>query len=239
MVDNSHINGELLSEYLDNPKLTLIQAKSAEEALEKVSEEEPHLVITSVGLPGMSAVDLRRKLQETHTHLPVVLLTATIGDDFYEDLFSAVLQKPLRQEETLSCLAALLQCTELQESEVFIDESSTLHAGSYSIDKAPELIEALNIMRQDEQWLQTCKEMAIGDIQKVISCLHTMAAEYENDLLKSWTDKLEELFKEFDMKNLKTEFQNLNEHIKLQEEHYLKMQNVNQPADVAISLSEE
>lgn len=58
-----------------------------EEALRAVDKELPDVVLTDVGLPGMSGIDGTRILKQTHPELPVVALTVYDDD---EDVFSAL-----------------------------------------------------------------------------------------------------------------------------------------------------
>lgn len=61
--------------------------RTMEEALRAVDKELPDVVLTDVGLPGMSGIDGTRILKQTHPELPVVALTVYDDD---EDVFSAL-----------------------------------------------------------------------------------------------------------------------------------------------------
>ncbi|NQZ56718.1 MAG: GAF domain-containing protein [Lentisphaeraceae bacterium] len=224
LVDSNVLNQELLGEYLHDANLTLITADNGEDALVKIADEKPHLVMTSVSLVGMSALDLRKKLHESHGEVPVVALTGTVDGNQYDDAFCAVLKKPLRQEDTLACLASFLECSEAQGSDITAESNSVTEM--YNVDKVAELIEKLKGLRQDPQWLQACEEMSIGDVQEVIDRLVGMSREFENDLLGDWVGEQENLFNNFDMNKLKEQFMLLDDHIKLQEERFVKEQSV-------------
>ncbi|PWT95145.1 MAG: DNA-binding response regulator, partial [Blastocatellia bacterium] len=49
--------------------------RTMEEALRAVDKELPDVVLTDVGLPGMSGIEGTRVLKHTHPELPVVALT--------------------------------------------------------------------------------------------------------------------------------------------------------------------
>jgi DNA-binding response OmpR family regulator len=75
--DEAHIL-HVVSLKLKNAGYTVITANDAEEALEAASASPVDLVITDFQMPGMSGVDLARKLhaEPGRRLLPVMLLTA-------------------------------------------------------------------------------------------------------------------------------------------------------------------
>jgi DNA-binding NarL/FixJ family response regulator len=65
-------------------------AGSAEEALETLERLDPHpdVMLMDLGLPGMSGVEAIRRLETTHPHIPVVVLSVMAEED---DLMAAIL----------------------------------------------------------------------------------------------------------------------------------------------------
>src|SRR5260370_17428043 len=58
-----------------------------EEALRATERELPDVILTDIGLPGMSGVEGTRVLKERHPDLPIVALTVYDDD---EDVFDAL-----------------------------------------------------------------------------------------------------------------------------------------------------
>lgn len=58
-----------------------------EEALHSIGDRLPHVVLTDIGLPGMSGIAGTRVLKERYPNLPVVALTVYDDD---EDVFAAL-----------------------------------------------------------------------------------------------------------------------------------------------------
>ena len=51
-------------------------AGNAEEALQRIQEDEPDLVTLDIKMPGMNGIEFLRKIKETHKNLPVILCSA-------------------------------------------------------------------------------------------------------------------------------------------------------------------
>lgn len=61
--------------------------RTMEEALRTIADQVPDVVLTDIGLPGMSGVEGTRILKQSHPNLPVVALTVYDDD---EDVFDAL-----------------------------------------------------------------------------------------------------------------------------------------------------
>jgi len=55
--------------------------RSAEEAIERVSRDLPHIVLVDIGLPGMSGIEAVRLLKERFPNLTMLMLTVYDDDD--------------------------------------------------------------------------------------------------------------------------------------------------------------
>ena len=76
VVDDHAPNRELIREALDDSKFEISEAQTASEALEHLRRQEADLVITDVRLPGISGVELLKRLHSDYPHTVVVLVTA-------------------------------------------------------------------------------------------------------------------------------------------------------------------
>jgi CheY-like chemotaxis protein len=77
VVDDDTQIREVLTEHLTSLGYGIIQAASAEEALQRLEETTPDLVLTDVHMGGMSGIDLCARLKrDQHFQLmPVIILT--------------------------------------------------------------------------------------------------------------------------------------------------------------------
>ena len=63
--------------------------RSVEEAVEKIGFDLPHVVLTDIGLPGMSGVEGIRILKERHPKLLLLMLTVYEDDEMIFDALCA------------------------------------------------------------------------------------------------------------------------------------------------------
>ena len=76
VVDDEPDSVELLQEFLTSKGYKVVTASSGEEALRKVKEERPHLVLLDVRMPGMNGLDVLRKVREFDQEVGVIMATA-------------------------------------------------------------------------------------------------------------------------------------------------------------------
>src|SRR4030095_10328130 len=60
----------------DTPEIELTTAASGEEGLKLIPKVGPDLVIMDVRMGGMNGLETLRRLRQTHTKLPVIMMTA-------------------------------------------------------------------------------------------------------------------------------------------------------------------
>src|SRR5213594_609929 len=60
----------------DSPEIELIAASSGEEGLRVLARVRPDLVIMDVRMGGMNGLETLRRLRQSHTKLPVIMMTA-------------------------------------------------------------------------------------------------------------------------------------------------------------------
>ena len=63
----------LLAQY---PKMDILEAPNAEEALEKINGFTPDLIFVDIRLPGESGLDFTREMKRTYPNIPIVILTS-------------------------------------------------------------------------------------------------------------------------------------------------------------------
>lgn len=122
---------ELLRFVLGQEGFTVLEAEDGEEASRLLEEEQAHLAIVDVMMPGKDGFQLCKEIRERYD-IPVLMLTARSGMEDKEKGFDAgtddYLTKPFDPKELLFRMRALLRRYKLVSSEV-------IRLGSVSIDR--------------------------------------------------------------------------------------------------------
>ena len=104
---------ELMSHYLREGGYNVINAVGAKEALNKVLEEKPDVIITDVVMPGMSGFELSRRLKTHPATEKVPIVICSSKDQEIDRLWGmkqgadAYLTKPFTREQILRAIKAV------------------------------------------------------------------------------------------------------------------------------------
>lgn len=138
---------------------TLLTATNGEDALQRLHDEQVHLVVTDVMMPGIDGFELTRRIKSDirHSHVPVILLTAKntlqskiegleLGADAY-------IEKPFSPKYLQVQIANLLQ--NRSKIKDYFASSPLAHINSMAYTKA------------DEKFLEKLNEVINADIANV------------------------------------------------------------------------
>jgi DNA-binding response OmpR family regulator len=76
VVDDEADAVELLEEFLTTKGYEVATAFNGEEALRKIKEERPHLVLLDVRMPGMNGMEVLRRVREFDREVGIIMVTA-------------------------------------------------------------------------------------------------------------------------------------------------------------------
>lgn len=108
VVEDNLINQEVLAAMLEDTPLQLTLCDNAEDALQKLTQQLPDLVLMDIHLPGMDGRAASRIIRAQYPNLPVIALSADVlGGQENGDakLFDGFLAKPLDPSLLISTLA--------------------------------------------------------------------------------------------------------------------------------------
>ena len=81
VVDDEPEAVELLVEFLASKGYEVLTATSGEEALRRVKEDRPHLVLLDIRMPKMNGIEVLRRIREIDPEMGVIMVTAVNEED--------------------------------------------------------------------------------------------------------------------------------------------------------------
>ncbi|HEY9628550.1 MAG TPA: response regulator [Coleofasciculaceae cyanobacterium] len=114
LIEDSLTETEMLTRYLQQAGLSVISAKSGEEAQARLSWQKPDLIVLDVILPGQSGFELCRefKTNQATSKIPIVMCStkSTDVDKMWGNMLGAdaYLPKPVNQQEFLQTVTRLM-----------------------------------------------------------------------------------------------------------------------------------
>lgn len=113
VVEDTPSEMKLISYYLQESGYSVISAVSAKEALTKVIDQKPDVIITDVVMPGMSGFELCRSLKKHPKTEKVPIIICTSKNQEIDRLWAmrqgadAYLTKPFTREDLLSIVKSI------------------------------------------------------------------------------------------------------------------------------------
>ena len=114
VVDDSATERAILTSCLEQMGINVLIAKTGEEALEKISDTNPDLIILDIVLPGLSGFEICRELKgaDNTNKIPIILCSTkdTDMDKFWgkKQGADAYIPKPIDQDELVKVVKELL-----------------------------------------------------------------------------------------------------------------------------------
>lgn len=158
VVEDNHDVNEYLVRKLSQ-KFNVRSAANGAEALRKIKDELPDLIISDVMMDNMDGFEFAKVIRETpsFSHIPIIFLTAkTAGADKMRGLSLGALdyvEKPFAMNELLKKVESLLLYTDKQQRKVYDDMYRTMRKlsrkGALSIpdELAPETEDGAFLLR--------------------------------------------------------------------------------------------
>jgi diguanylate cyclase (GGDEF)-like protein len=121
VVDDVPDNVEILDARLSSRGYAIVTAANGEEALERVQEEPPHLILLDVMMPGLDGHQVARRIKDDETlpFIPIILVTAlNEAEDVVQGLESGAddyISKPYNFRELEARVRAMLRIKFLQD----------------------------------------------------------------------------------------------------------------------------
>lgn len=164
IVDDEELMREVLQMRLENWGYEVLTASNAEEAIRKLLQHSPDVVLSDVVMPDLSGLDLLKKLKSGETDTPILLMTAHGTLDMAVEAIKAgaedFITKPLDYEK----LRALL--LSLEQDRLQLVKTRQLSQALQGQARFGEFVGASELMQQVYSQIQS---MADSDVSVLIS----------------------------------------------------------------------
>jgi two-component system response regulator YesN len=148
-------------------------AHNGYEALNRVAELKPELIITDIRMPVMDGIEFTEKLKETNPNLPVIFLSAYNDFIYAKQAFKLgvidFITKPVHLEELFSVVEMVMQDARHNDQTDSLEQENTINV---------MLSEEMNLDRKRE-WLdredRTTRRLVVLSVEiDNVDLLHTM-----------------------------------------------------------------
>lgn len=98
-------------------ELTLVPSASAEDLLSSVAIDEPDIILLDFEMPGISGLELTKRLRAANPGVPILLLSANPDWSILEgDPFIEIVRSPIDPREVIQRISRLLHSLSLEET---------------------------------------------------------------------------------------------------------------------------
>ena len=206
VVDDNGVNLKVAAGLFNAYNNKIDTAKSGEDALNKLNDNEYDIVFMDMVMPGLSGEETLKKMRESDKkatkEVPVIALTANVGGNIREEImdkgFQEYIAKPIKQRYLSTILLEFLP-PELIKNKVK-DKTAEKAVISRDTDKSKENSGRLKQDKDVAAFVKAVKEMDLTALKDALDNLSKKNFDSASDAkLKEAT----EAFSEYDFKRLK------------------------------------
>lgn len=167
IVDDEEPIRRTLGGILEDEGFRVTVAKDGQEALFKINEETPHVVLLDIWMPGMDGLEVLKKIKKIAPHLPVIMIS---GHGTIETAVKATklgaqdfVEKPLSLDQIVHKVQNTLEFARLEEENRLL--KAGIEAKYEMIGKSPAfqtLREQIEIAAPTDGWVLVTGENGTG-----------------------------------------------------------------------------
>ena len=145
--------------YTINPEIDVFVTPSAEEAMLEISRSNLDLIITDIRLPGISGLELLRKIRNQHPDVNIVMMSGITDQDIEEKAIEAganiFLKKPIEMPVFLDTIGNFLgyQAVKGEVSPSFIADIDIMDDEDYEVGLANAITNLKREVMASHVWL--------------------------------------------------------------------------------------
>ena len=151
IADDDEVSGRLFAEVLEGDGHEVHQARSGEEALDRLRKEAYDLLLVDVRMPGITGLDVTRAMRQEQPQLPVIVMTAfgsmeTAVEAIQEGAFDYV-SKPMNLDELKKIVFRALRQHELHaQSRRTVKQVDDTEHQKTVIGRSPAMVEVFKMV---------------------------------------------------------------------------------------------
>ncbi len=206
IVEDLLFNRSLLLSYLRGyPSLEIEEAQDGREALEKIHQTPPDVILMDMKMPVMDGYEATRKLKENPDtrSIPVIAVTASAMWETrqgLEGLCEAFLSKPVQRQVLVRTLTRFLEYSLINNDDSPDPEPSPALSQTFQV-RWPELLEILQ-QHFYPRWQANQHVLAINEIESLGKSVEELGEEYHYSPLINWGNRIQKQSAIFDIENL-------------------------------------
>jgi len=112
IVDDEQNVCEFLGEFLQDKGYLVIKARSGSKALRYLEKNNPDLVLLDILMPGMSGLEVLKRIRKLYPDLPVIILTGVKDKQVVDDIINIgpvdFIPKPIDLDVLEKCISSNL-----------------------------------------------------------------------------------------------------------------------------------
>ena len=206
VVDDNGVNLKVASGLFNAYNNKIDTAKSGEDALVKLSDNEYDIVFMDMVMPGLSGEETLKRMRESDKketkEVPVIALTANVGGNIREEIlekgFQEYIAKPIKQRYLSGVLITFLP-PELIKSKA--KEKGSAKEAKLSIDS--EIISKACPLRNDEDVQKMIKAVNEMDLQNLGTLIETLINKNFESPADTKVKEIAEAYSLYDFKRLR------------------------------------
>ncbi len=208
IIDDVDYHRDMIKGFTEDLNIDVIEASTADAALNLIEIHRPDFVLMDIRMPGMSGFDLTREIKgrDYLKHIPIIAFTASIMKDEeskIRELFDGYLSKPLNRKKLITELKKFIPYT--LEAETVESQSKqqnnegSFDMGEISDEARKKLPEA--VLRLVSEFLPKAAEvkdlLIIDDVEEFARQLQAFNESYELNIITNYANILLEAAQSF------------------------------------------
>ena len=198
IVDDVESNRGVLAQLLADVGIDVVEAASGAEALERVAEHLPDIILSDIRMPGMTGTELLRRLQEKYRDRTpkTIAVTAAAFEhqrrEFMDQGFCSFLSKPVRADLLYQCLGQELGIAWQYDAEEEAEAAAV--RGDWRQERLPPELHARLVQAVENNSITQVRRAFddMGELEEgranLVAELRALAGRYDMPALRSVLD---------------------------------------------------